>query len=94
MYMYARYVRGRFTAVGGCSHGQVNPIRSSDIRTGHCVCDCPNESTGVWTTVSVLVDSKGNNKDSLLILSFPVLLLQAYEEQCGILTLRFRCKST
>ena len=28
----------------------------------HCVCDCPNESTDNWTTVSVLVDSKGNKK--------------------------------
>ena len=46
-----------------------------------------------WTTVSVLVDSKGNKK-SLLVLSFNVLLLQAYEEQCDILLSRFRCKPT
>ena len=46
-----------------------------------------------WNTVSVLLDSKVNKKDILLILSFTVLLLQAYEEQCGILLSRFRCKA-
>ena len=37
---------------------------------------------------------KGEQKASLLILSFTELLLQAYEEQCGILLSRIRCKPT
>ena len=46
----------------------------------HCVYECSDESAGplfqFWVIHRV--------KYSLLILSFPVLLLQAYEEQCGI----------
>ena len=45
-----------------------------------------------WTTLSVLVDSMG--KRSLLILSFPVLLQEAYEGQCGILLSWFCCEPT
>ena len=45
----------------------------------YCVYDCPNESTGLlfqfWSIQRVT---------KRLILSFTVLLLQAYEEQCGI----------
>ena len=84
MYIYVRYVKRSLAAIGGRFHGQVNPTRLSVICT---VCDCQSQRLH-WTTVSVLVDSKGNNQVSsvsLLILSFTELLLQAYEKQCGIL---------
>ena len=69
----------------------------TSIQTGHlasalCLYSVTvnsNESTG--PLFSVLVYSNGNKKDSSLVLSFPVLLLQPCEEQCGILLSRFRC---
>ena len=86
--MCVRYVRS-LAAVGGRFHGQVNPTRSSGICTvsvtvptnplDHCF------SSGRF---------KEKQKDSLLILSFPVLLLQPYEKRCGILLSQFHCKPT
>ena len=67
--------------------GQSNPVAWHP----RCVCDCPNESAGPlfqfwsiqWVTKRQLTDT-----------DFTVLLLQAYEEPCGILMSRFRCKPT
>ena len=64
---------------GGCwwSLVDVNPTQLSGIRTVFVI----QFQQIHWTNVSVLVDSKGDKKDSSLIRSFPVLLLQPYEEQ-------------
>ena len=74
---------------GGHFHGWVNPTRSSGIRTVSVT--VPTNQLDYCFSSGRF---KGLQKDSLLILSFTELLLQAYEEQCGILLSRFRCKPT
>ena len=79
----------RRSLAGGAGriHGWVNPTRSPGIRT---VSVPTNQLDYSFSSGRF----KGYQKDSLLILSFTVLLLQAFEEQCGILLSRFRCKPT
>ena len=57
--------------------GQSNPV----VWHMHCVGDCPNDTTGRF---------EGKQKDSFLILFFPVQL--PYDERNGILQSQFRCK--
>ena len=68
----------KLAAVGSRFHGSVNLTRSSGIRTVSVIVP-----TNPLDHSFISGRSKGNKKDSLLILSLPVLSLQAYEEQCS-----------